>query len=84
MIITKIITGVKTEIELTYQDLQYIERQNKIQWAKNIMENYDIIDNDVFENDDLLFQIAEEIEDKTMENNGEIEWNVLEQYGLVE
>ena len=68
MIITKIINGVKTEIELTYQDLQYIERQNKIQWAKNIMENYDIIDNDVFENDDLLFQIAEEIEDpKTVE-----------------
>ena len=41
MTITKTINGVKTNIELTYEDLQYIERQNKIQWVRNIMENYE-------------------------------------------
>lgn len=85
MQITREINGVQYSFTLTQQELNTIERNNRIQFAKNIIENYNelVADKSVYINDDLLLEVAEEVENRSMDNNGEIEWDVLKEHGII-
>jgi hypothetical protein len=83
MVVKRRINGEDVKIILTSDEIEEVRRQDKIEWAKNIIDNFDLVDKSVCKNEDLLIQIAEEIEEKTLCNNGDVEYGVLKKFGLV-
>ena len=72
--------GEKVEILLTEKEIQEVRKQDNIQWAKDILSNYeDIIDNydDIIRNDEELLKYAKLLEEKISENNGEKEVDAI-------
>jgi hypothetical protein len=86
MKIVRTINGTDYEFELTLEECSRLHKEDQIQWAKNIIENYEecLIDENIYENESLLLSIAEDIEEESMSDNSDIEWRVLERYGVVE
>lgn len=87
MYIVREVDGVNHTFKLTWEEEQRFNKEQDIQFAKNIIENYDdgvgSVDQSVYENDSLLCDIANEITERSMEDNGEIEYNVLKKYGVI-
>lgn len=85
MTIHREVNGVMHDFELTLDELREVFRQEQIQRAKNIIELHEdfIVDESIYENESLLLQIADEIEDRTTGNCGEVEWEVLLQHGVI-
>lgn len=83
--IERVVDGVKTKIILTWDDQELLRKQEQYSLAVNAIENYCEDPESVLsglEEEDLL-NIGEAIEERTLRNNGEKEWSVLEQFDLV-
>ena len=70
------------KIELSFSDIQLLLRQEYISQAQNAIENY--IGPDISLDENTLAEIGKDIYDTTWIDNGEIEWRVLERYGIGE
>lgn len=85
MTITRTINGVDYSFTLTYEEEQQFNREQSIQFAKNIIENYEDeegFDQSVYDNDELLLTIASDIEISSMSDNGDIEYRSLREHGV--
>ena len=83
--IERVVDGVKTKIELTWDDQELLRKQEWYSLAVNAIENYCEDTDAVFkslEEEDLL-NIGEAIEERTFRDNGDKEWDVLDQFDLV-
>lgn len=84
--IERIVDGVKTKIELTWDDMMLLEKQEWYSLAINAIENHcDDAESamaDLTEED--LLDVGKKIQNLTFSDNGSIEWDVLEEYGIVE
>lgn len=70
------------KVELSFSDIQLLLRQEYISLAQSAIENY--IGPDVSLDENTLAEIGEDIYNTTWCDNGEIEWRVLERYGIGE
>lgn len=78
--ITRKIDGQDMVIVLTEKEMEKVRRHDKIQWAKNILENYAemLVDYEsVCEDEEKLVEFADRLEAKCLEDNGEEELEVL-------
>lgn len=79
--IIRTIEGKEYQIELTEDELKEIQRQDKIRFAKDVLPNYSelLVDyNSIIKDENKLVQFTDMLEDKCIENNGEIEIEVIE------
>lgn len=70
------------KIELTSDDLQLLYRQEYISIAENAIECH--IGSNISLDENTLAEIGEEIWETVWCDSGDIEWNVLERYGIGE
>jgi iron only hydrogenase large subunit-like protein len=77
--IVKEINGKEVEIVLTEKELEDVQKQVNIQWAKDVLANYEeMIDYETIVQDEAkLLAFAERLEVRMFENNGELELEVL-------
>lgn len=80
--INRIINGNNFEFQLTETEIEEVRKQDKIQWAKDILPNYEemIVDYDrIMSDDELLLKFAELLEDKNLKSNGDKEIEAIEE-----
>lgn len=80
--INRTINGNEFEFQLTETEIEEIRKQDKIQWAKDILPNYEemiVGYGNIISNDELLLKFAELLEEKNLENNGDREIEVIEE-----
>ena len=80
--INRTINGNNFEFQLTEAEIEEVRKQDKIQWAKDILPNYEemIINYDrIMSDDKSLLKFAELLEDKNLEDNGDREIKAIEE-----
>ncbi|NFE18633.1 hypothetical protein [Clostridium botulinum] len=78
--IKRLINEQEFEFKLTREEINKVFRQNNIQWAKDILENYAsmIIDYENIVNDEeQLVTFAELLDKKNLANNGDRELEAI-------
>lgn len=78
--IKRLINEQEFEFKLTREEINKVFRQNNIQWAKDILENYAsmIIDYENIVNDEeRLVTFAELLDKKNLANNGDRELEAI-------
>lgn len=80
--IKRIINGEELEIELTEEEIKEVYRQDNIQWAKDILENYAgmiVGYNDIITDETKLVTFAEILDEKNLADNGDRELEAIEE-----
>lgn len=78
--IKRVINGNEVEFILTNEEIEEVRRQDNIQWAKDILVNYeDMIDgyNDIIGDETKLVEFAELLEEKNLSDNGDREIDAI-------
>lgn len=80
--IRRVIGGNEMWFELTGEEINEVRRQDKIQWAKDVLANYSetvAYYDSIICDDDQLVAFAERLEEKNLEDNGDREIEVIEE-----
>lgn len=84
MKIIRNINGKDEEIILTYEEEIQLRKLDRIRWLKDVLGSYDLSDPSIFDNYNMLSQIAYEIEKKIMDSSSSkrIIEDILGSYGI--
>lgn len=80
--ISRVINGEQLEFQLTDSEIREVWRQDEIQWAKDILANYEdmIIDyGTIMSDDEQLVAYAQLLNEKNLEDNGDREVAAIEE-----
>lgn len=78
--IKRLVNNKEFEFELTQEELKQVFKENNIQLAKSILENYkDIIVDyeNIIKDEEQLVVFSESLYKKSIENNGDIEFEII-------
>ncbi len=72
LIIKRIVNGDEMTFLLTPEEIEDVRRQDKIQWAKDVLANYDYLMDDyddIIKDESKLVAFADLLESKNLEDN---------------
>lgn len=85
--IKRMVDGKEIEFQLTEEEIEEVRRQDKIQWARDVLALYSdsvAYYDAVIGNDDQMLQFAELLEKKSLTDNGELEIEAIKElFGIL-